>query len=64
MTNSVDEAAQMKNLSTQKVWRKGDGERVLLAWKESGLSVAQFARKHGLKEYKILRAGGKNSKSG
>jgi hypothetical protein len=36
-------------------WRAADAERVLAAWRESELSGAAFARRHGLSRARLLR---------
>jgi transposase-like protein len=36
-------------------WRDEDGERVLHALRESGASVAAFARKHGVNRARLMR---------
>ena len=34
-------------------WTKVDGERLIAAWQESGLSVREFARQHGIDAQRV-----------
>ncbi len=40
---------------SKRYWRVEDAERVLAALRESGSSVAAFAREHGVNEARLLR---------
>lgn len=34
-------------------WTKLDGERLVAAWQESGLSITEFARRHGVHPQRV-----------
>lgn len=53
MSKSKD--AAIMTLASRRYWRTRDAEAVVSAWRESGVSVAAFARQHGMQAARVLR---------
>jgi transposase-like protein len=43
------------SISGRRHWRQSDAEAVVSAWRESGVSVSAFARRHGINVARLLR---------
>lgn len=53
MSRNTDVA--MRQLRWRRRWSEADGRAAVEAWRDSGLSIAAFARRHGFDEQRIER---------
>lgn len=54
-TSSNSTSVVLAQAASRRRWRVEDAERVLSAWRDSGVSVSSFARRHGIHVARLLR---------
>lgn len=48
-------SVELSEVIASRYWREGDAHAVIQAWRASGLSAAEFGRRHGLGVRRLLR---------
>jgi hypothetical protein len=55
MKRRVSNRSRLQRVLASSYWRAEDAEQVLAIWRRSNLSMAAFARKHGLVRARLVR---------